>query len=95
MTPLEEAQEHRSFSLPENESACTFCGAEVASREGVDNHILFKHMKAVQSCSLCQLKLKNKSSATKHMAEHHPEASPSGCVSIQVEQYIKKITIFS
>ena len=88
MTPLEEAQAHRSFHLPENESACTFCGAEVASREGVDNHVLFKHMKAVQSCSPCQLKLKTKSTATKHMAEQHSEATSSSCISVQVEQYM-------
>ena len=89
MNPLEEAKSHRAFNLPENESACTFCGAEVANRGGVDNHVMFKHMKAVQSCSPCQLKLKNKSTAMKHMAEQHPEAtSSSSCILVQVDQNI-------
>ena len=90
MAPLDEAQVHRSFHLPENESACTFCGTEVASREGVGNHVLFKHMKAVQSCSNCQLRLRSKSSAMKHMAEQHPEDTSASFISVQVEQNMER-----
>ena len=87
MAPLDEAQVHRSFHLPENESACTFCGTEVASREGVGNHVLFKHMRAVQSCSSCQLRLRSKSSAMKHMAEQHPDDTSASFISVQVELF--------
>ena len=90
MAPLDEKQAHRSFNLPENEKACTFCGAENASRDGVDSHVLFKHMKASLSCEACQLKFKNKTSAVKHMAEtKHSEATFSSCISVQVGQYNK------
>ena len=87
MAPLEAAQDHRSFNLPENENACTFCGAEVASREGMESHILFKHLKAALTCSPCGLKLKNKSNSSKHLAEKHKDADPSSCISIQVGRY--------
>ena len=87
MAPLEAAQDHRSFNLPENENACTFCGAEVASREGMESHILFKHLKAALTCSPCGLKLKNKSNSSKHLAEKHKDAEPSSCISIQVGRY--------
>ena len=87
MAPLEAAQDHRSFNLPENENACTFCGAEVASREGMESHILFKHLKAALTCSPCGLKLKNKSNSLKHIAEKHKDAEPSSCISVKVGRY--------
>ena len=83
MKPLEKAKPQRNFSVPSNENMCVFCGLEVNGSKGIYTHVLFNHLKATQSCGICEIKMKNRPAMAKHIAEQHDEEKSSKIVEIQ------------